>query len=66
MENHPASPFDFVSIAGEHYLAVHHKRLMRHTLHPVASALTEWEETKRAAERERARDAEAETEGGGE
>ncbi|EPX59598.1 hypothetical protein D187_002759 [Cystobacter fuscus DSM 2262] len=66
LKNHPAAPFDFVSIAGEHYLAVHHKRLMRHTLHPVASTLTEWEETKRAAERERARDAAAETEGGGE
>ncbi|WP_395849580.1 hypothetical protein [Cystobacter fuscus] len=63
LKNHPASPFAFVSIAGEHYLAVHHKRLMRHTLHPVASALTEWEETKRAAERERARDAKAEIEG---
>ncbi|OJH40597.1 hypothetical protein BON30_15755 [Cystobacter ferrugineus] len=66
LKNHPASPFDFVSIAGEHYLAVHHKRLMRHTLHPVASALTEWAETKRAAERERAQGAAEETEEGGE
>jgi hypothetical protein len=66
LKNHPASPFDFVSIAREHYLAVHHKRLMLHTLHPVAFALTEWEEAKRAAERERARDAAAETEGEGE
>jgi hypothetical protein len=49
LKNHPASPFDFVSIAGDHYLAVHHKRLKRHTLHHVASALAEWEEKKRAA-----------------
>jgi hypothetical protein len=57
LKNHPASPFDFVSIAGEHYLAVHHKRLNRHTLHHVASTLTEWgEEKKRAAEREQAQE----------
>jgi hypothetical protein len=47
LTNHPPSPFGFVSIAGERYLAVHHKRLNRHTLHPVASALTEWEEEKK-------------------
>lgn len=48
--HHPASPFAFLSIAGEHYLAVHHKRLQRHTLHPAASALAEWEEEKTALE----------------
>ncbi|QRK13546.1 hypothetical protein JQX13_10155 [Archangium violaceum] len=52
LKNHPAAPFEFVSVAGEHFLAVHHKRLKRHSLHPVASALTEWEAKKRAAERE--------------
>ncbi|WP_395811705.1 hypothetical protein [Archangium minus] len=51
---HPAAPFAFVSVAGEHYLAVHHKRLTHHSLHPVASSLMEWEEKKRAAERETA------------
>jgi hypothetical protein len=63
LENHPAAPFEFVSIAGELYLAVHHKRLKRHTLHHVASTLTEWEERKRAVERESARNAAADTEG---
>jgi hypothetical protein len=62
LTDHPAAPFDFVSIAGEHYLAVHHKRLKRHTLHHVASALTKWEERKRAVEQEKAQDG-AETEG---
>lgn len=62
LKDHPASPFEFVSIAGQHYLAVHHKRLKRHTLHPVASALTQWEEMKRAAEREKVQDAETEGE----
>jgi hypothetical protein len=47
LTKHPASPFAFVSIAGESYLAVHHKRLNLHTLHPVASALSEWEEEKK-------------------
>ncbi|WP_257458237.1 hypothetical protein [Archangium lipolyticum] len=66
LKEHPASPFGFVSIAGEYFFAVHHKRLKRHTLHPVASALTKWEEMKRAAEREEARDAVAKDEGDGE
>ena len=63
LKAHPASPFDFVSIAGEHYFAVHHKGLQRHTLHHVASALTKWEEMKKAAEQEKAEDAAAESEG---
>jgi hypothetical protein len=54
LANHPASPFTFLSIAGEHYFAVHHKRLKRHTLHPVALSLRQWEEEKRAAERQSA------------
>ncbi|HZH14446.1 MAG TPA: hypothetical protein VE057_08825 [Archangium sp.] len=62
LTDHPAAPFAFVSIAGEHYLAVHHKRLKRHTLHHVASALTKWEERKRAVEQEKAQDG-AESEG---
>jgi hypothetical protein len=62
LKDHPASPFDFVSIAGEHYFAVHHKRLKRHTLHHVASALKKWEEMKSAAAQEKAQDAAAETE----
>jgi hypothetical protein len=46
------APETFVVIAGEYHLAVHHKRLERYTLHHVASALREWEERKRAVERE--------------
>ncbi|MDC0712110.1 hypothetical protein POL68_26830 [Stigmatella sp. ncwal1] len=49
LATHPASPFVFLSIEGEYYFAVHHKRLKRHTLHPVALSLREWEEEKRAA-----------------
>lgn len=51
LANHPASPFGFVTIAGEYHLAVHHKRLKRHTLHPVALSLNQWEAAKSAAER---------------
>ncbi|OJT16317.1 hypothetical protein BO221_50820 [Archangium sp. Cb G35] len=47
---HPASPFAFVSIGGEYHVAVHHKRLGIHTLHPVAVALREWERMKAATE----------------
>lgn len=47
LSKHPASPFCFVAIAGERYLAVHHKRLNHHTLHHVASALSSWEEEKK-------------------
>jgi hypothetical protein len=49
LTSHPATPEAFVVIAGEYYLAVHHKRLKCHTLHHVTSALREWEERKRAA-----------------
>ena len=54
---HPANPYLFVAIAGEHYFAVHHPRLHRHSLHHVASALKAWEEHKRAVEREAALEA---------
>lgn len=50
LANRPTSPFAFLSIAGEHYFAVHHQRLKRHTLHPVALSLSKWEERKRALE----------------
>lgn len=53
---HPASPFGFVSIAGEYFYAVHHRWLKRHSLHPVASTLTAWEEYKRALERDTAQE----------
>lgn len=52
LKNHPAQPYTFVSIAGEHYLAVNHRRLKRHSLHHVASALKLWKEHKQALERE--------------
>jgi hypothetical protein len=55
--DHPAHPYAFVSIAGEYYFAVHHRRLKRHSLHHVASALQAWEEHKRAVEREAALEA---------
>jgi len=57
LTSHPAIPEAFVVIAGEYYLAVHHKRLRRHTLHHVASALREWAERKRAVELEESMEA---------
>jgi hypothetical protein len=58
---HPANPYFFVAIAGEHYFAVHHPRLKRHSLYPVASALKAWEERKRTVEREAALEAAAQS-----
>ena len=57
--SHPANPYAFVSIAGEHYFAVHHPRLKRHSLHHVASALKDWEERKRTVELDTALEAAA-------
>ncbi|WP_239576301.1 hypothetical protein [Archangium primigenium] len=59
LKRHPAHPECFVVIAGEHYLAVHHKRLKLHTLHPVASALSAWEEHKKKLALEESEEAEA-------
>jgi hypothetical protein len=50
-----------VVIAGEDYLAMHHKKLKIHTLHHVASALRAWEEHKRAVALEESREAGAQT-----
>jgi len=61
--SHPANPYSFVAIAGEHYFAVHHPRLKRHSLHHVASALSDWEERKKAVEREAALEATAPSDG---
>jgi len=36
----------YVKIAGEYYLAVHHRKIARHTLHPI-SVLEGWEEEKK-------------------
>jgi len=47
LKSHPAKPYALVAIAGEYYFAVHHRRLRRHSLHHVASALTAWEEHKK-------------------
>jgi hypothetical protein len=60
LRSHPANPYAFVKIAGEHYFAVHHRRLKRHSLHPVATALSAWEERKRAVELHTAMEATAE------
>jgi hypothetical protein len=54
LKSHPANPYAFVTIAGEYHLAVHHKRLRRHSLHPVASTLQAWEERKRVVAQEAA------------
>jgi hypothetical protein len=64
--NHPANPYAFVAIAGEHYLAVYHRILKRHSLHHVASALKAWEERKTAVELEATLEAAAETNGASE
>ncbi len=63
---HPATPYAFVAIAGEHYFAVHHPRLKRHSLHHVASALNDWEERKRAVELDTAQEEAAPSDGAGE
>lgn len=42
-----AAPMSFINIGGESYLAVHQKKLDRHSLHHVASTLKAWEEEKR-------------------
>ncbi|WP_224244977.1 hypothetical protein [Hyalangium gracile] len=52
LTDHPANPYTFVRIAGEDYFAVNHRRLKRHSLHHVASALKAWEERKRAVAQE--------------
>ncbi len=54
MREHPACPYAFVIIAGERYFAVHHRRLKRHSFHPVAAVLDAWEKRKRAVELEMA------------
>jgi hypothetical protein len=64
--SHPATPYAFVTIAGEHYFAVHHRLLKRHSLHPVASALTAWEERKKAIARDASAEATAQSDGAGE
>ncbi|WP_309888845.1 hypothetical protein [Archangium sp.] len=64
--SHPANPYAFVTIGGEYYFAVHHRRLKRHSLNPVASALNAWEEHKRAVELETALEAAAQSSGPGE
>ena len=53
----PAMSEVFVRIAGEYYLASYQKRLKRHTLQHVETALREWEEYKREVERRRAQEA---------
>lgn len=64
--SHPAHPYAFVTIAGEHYLAVHHPRLKRHSLHHVASTLNDWEERKRAVEADTALEEADPSDGAGE
>ena len=66
LRSHPAHPYAFVTIAGEHYFAVHHPWLKRHSLHHVASALAAWEERKRAVELDTAQEEAAPSNGAGE
>ena len=49
LTSHPASPMVFVAIDGEHHLAVYHKRLACHSLHPLAS-LRKWEAERKSSE----------------
>lgn len=62
LARYPAHPYGFVAIAGEYYFAVHHRRLRRHSLSPVALALKEWEDHKSAVDREVALASEAPSE----
>ena len=64
--SHPANPDTFVAIAGEHYFAVHHPWLKRHSLHHVASTLEAWEERKRLVELDTDQETEDPSEGAGE
>ncbi len=64
LRSHPADPYAFVTIAGVSFFAVYHRRLKRHSLHPVASTLQAWEERKKAVEREAALEAAARTDEG--
>ncbi|HZH14506.1 MAG TPA: hypothetical protein VE057_09125 [Archangium sp.] len=66
LKSHPANPYTFVAIAGEHYFAVHHPRLKRHSLHHVASTREAWEERKRLVELDTALETEDPSEGAGE
>ncbi|WP_375770859.1 hypothetical protein NR798_08160 [Archangium gephyra] len=66
LKSHPANPYAFVAIVGEHYFAVHHPRLKRHSLHHVASTLKAWEERKRAVELDTDVETEDSSEGAGE
>jgi hypothetical protein len=46
--NQPAQPiWVFVQIAGEHYIAIHHRRIAHSTLHPI-SILEGWEKEQQA------------------
>ncbi|WP_375772239.1 hypothetical protein NR798_15565 [Archangium gephyra] len=57
--DHPAPPISvFIQVAGEHYLAIHHRKIAHRTLHPI-SILRGWEEEKkRIEEMEKAQQAE--------
>lgn len=59
LANHPASPTALVTIAGEYYHAVYHKKFNRHTLHSLSGLREERE--KRKAEQQRQEDEEAES-----
>jgi hypothetical protein len=66
LKSHPAHPYTFVAIAGEHYFAVHHPWLKRHSLHHVASTLEAWEERKRLVDLDTDQETEDPPEGAGE
>jgi hypothetical protein len=61
LANHPASPTVLVTIAGEYYHAVYHKKFNRHTLHALSS-LREWRKRMKA-EMEQQENAEPEPSG---
>jgi hypothetical protein len=66
LQAHPATPYAFVSIAGEYYFAAYYRRLQRHSLHHVASSLKAWEEHKRAVDLETAQEAATQPDGAAE
>lgn len=51
LTSHPPSAMAFVDIGCEHHLVVHHKRLDRHSLHPLSS-LKRWEAERKNREDE--------------
>lgn len=60
-QSHPAPPLStFVQIAGEHYLAINHRKIAYRSLHPV-SILKGWQEEKKRLEAQQAQEGSSDT-----